>query len=254
MDQGRYIVRIQGLTKSFGPHTVLEGLELDLEKDRVNIIIGRSGGGKSVLIKHIIGLLKPDKGSIMVRGQNIVPMSERELAGIRRDFGMLFQEAALFDSLNVAENVAFPLHEHTSKGYKEIDEVVQAKLAAVGLQGMGHKMPAELSGGMRKRVGLARALALDPKIVLFDEPTSGLDPVMAATINDLILRTRKEFGATCIVISHDINATMKIADNIFMLYQGRIIAQGSPGEIQESSDPVVRQFIRGEAAGPIQIN
>ncbi len=254
MEQDRYIIRIEGLTKSFGTFTILNGLNLNLEKDRVNIIIGRSGGGKSVLIKHIIGLLKPDKGRILVRDRDIVPMSEREMAHVRREFGMLFQEAALFDSLSVEENVAFPLHEHTSKSYKEIMTIVQDKLAGVGLQGMGSKMPAELSGGMRKRVGLARALVMEPKIVLFDEPTSGLDPVMGATINDLILRTKDEFGATCIVISHDISGTMKIADNIFMLYEGKIIVQGSPEEIKESSDPVVRQFIRGEAKGPIQIN
>ncbi len=254
MEQDRYIIRIEGLTKRFGEFTVLDELDLNLEQDKVNIIIGRSGGGKSVLMKHIIGLLKPDRGRILVRNRDIVPMSEREMAQVRRDFGMLFQEAALFDSLSVEENVAFPLHEHTSKSYKEIMSIVQDQLAGVGLQGMGTKMPAELSGGMRKRVGLARALIMEPKIVLFDEPTSGLDPVVGATINDLILRTKEEFGATCIVISHDISATMKIADNIFMLYQGKIIAQGSPEEIRESSDPVVRQFIKGEARGPIQIN
>ena len=254
MQQDRDIIHIESLYKSFGEFRVLDGLDLTLEKDLVNIIIGRSGGGKSVLIKHIIGLLKPDSGRILVRGEDIVPMDEGEMARVRKDFGMLFQEAALFDSLNVHENVAFPLHEHTSRSYSEIDEVVQAKLAAVGLQGMDKKMPAELSGGMRKRVGLARALALEPKIVLFDEPTSGLDPVMAAAINELIQRTRQEFGATCIVISHDIDATMKIADNIFMLYEGKIIARGSPEELNENTDPVVRQFIRGEARGPIKVN
>ena len=248
------IIELEKISKSFGEFTVLNELDLALEKDKVNIIIGRSGGGKSVLLKHVIGLLKPDKGRVLIQGKDIVPMKERQLAGIRRRFGMLFQDAALFDSFTVEENVAFPLREHTRKSLREIEEIVEAKLASVGLTGMGGKMPSELSGGMRKRVGLARALVMDPQIVLFDEPTSGLDPVMSATINDLILRTQKEFGATCVVISHDIEAAMKIADRIYMLYNGKIIAEGTPDEISQWDDPVVRQFIRGEAEGPIKIN
>jgi phospholipid/cholesterol/gamma-HCH transport system ATP-binding protein len=254
MNNEKPIIELEKISKSFGEYTVLDELDLVLEKDKVNIIIGRSGGGKSVLIKHIIGLLKPDSGRVLVQGQDIVPMKEREMAGVRRRFGMLFQEAALFDSFTVEENVAFPLREHTRKSLREIKEIVEIKLASVGLSGMGSKMPSELSGGMRKRVGLARALAMDPQIVLFDEPTSGLDPVMSATINELILRTQREFGATCVVISHDIVATMKIADRIYMLYNGKIIAQGTPDEIRHKDDPVVRQFIRGEAEGPIKIN
>lgn len=254
MNDKKHIIELKKVSKSFGEFTVLQDLDLALEKDRVNIIIGRSGGGKSVLIKHIIGLLKPDKGQVLIQNKNIVPMNERQLAKIRRNFGMLFQEAALFDSLTVAENVAFPLIEHTRKTSLEVDEIVKQKLASVGLSGMGGKMPSELSGGMRKRVGLARALVMDPEVVLFDEPTSGLDPIMAAAINELIVRTQKEFGATCVVISHDIDATMKIADNIYMLYEGKIIAQGSPEEIRQNEDPVVRQFIRGEAQGPIKVN
>jgi phospholipid/cholesterol/gamma-HCH transport system ATP-binding protein len=247
-------IELRDVHKSFGTQKVLQGVDIVLPPDRVNVIIGRSGGGKSVLLKHIIGLLKPDSGQVLVQGRDIVSLGEREMAGVRRGFGMLFQEAALFDSLSVFENVAFPLVEHRSMNKKEIAEVVEAKLASVGLKGMGYKMPAELSGGMRKRVGLARALALDPKIVLFDEPTSGLDPVMSAAINDLILRTKEEFRATCVVISHDIQATMKTADNIFMLYEGRIIAEGDPETISEWEDPVVRQFIHGEAQGPIKVN
>jgi phospholipid/cholesterol/gamma-HCH transport system ATP-binding protein len=254
MNNKKPIIELEKISKSFGEYTVLDELDLVLEKDKVNIIIGRSGGGKSVLIKHIIGLLKPDRGRVLIQGQDIVPMKEREMAGVRRRFGMLFQEAALFDSFTVEENVAFPLREHTRKSLREIKEIVETKLASVGLSGMGNKMPSELSGGMRKRVGLARALAMDPQIVLFDEPTSGLDPVMSATINDLILRTQREFGPTCVVISHDIVATMKIADRIYMLYNGKIIAQGTPDEIRHRDDPVVRQFIRGEAEGPIKIN
>ncbi|SDN50099.1 phospholipid/cholesterol/gamma-HCH transport system ATP-binding protein [Desulfonauticus submarinus] len=247
------IIVLKDVHKSFGPQKVLRGLNLNLHKDNVNVIIGKSGGGKSVLLKHIIGLLKPDKGQVIIDGQDIVPLSERELATVRQKFGMLFQEAALFDSLTVAENVAFPLKEHTKKKHKEIMEIVEEKLAQVGLKGMGYKMPSELSGGMRKRVGLARALALDPQIVLFDEPTSGLDPVMSAAINELIVRTKEEFGATCVVISHDIPATMATADFIFMLYEGKIIATGTPDEIKHWDDPVVQQFIHGRAKGPIRV-
>ena len=254
MNDQNPIIELDKVSKSFGDFTVLDELDLALEKDKVNIIIGRSGGGKSVLIKHIIGLLKPDRGRVLIHGRDIVPMKDRELAEVRRGFGMLFQEAALFDSLTVEDNVAFPLREHTRKSRGEIKDIVDAKLASVGLSGMNLKMPSELSGGMRKRVGLARALAMDPGIVLFDEPTSGLDPVMAAAINDLILRTREEFGATCVVISHDIDATMKIADRIYMLYEGKIIARGNPDEIRQWNDPVVQQFIRGEARGPIKVN
>ena len=248
------IIELEKVSKSFGEFTVLDELDLVLEKDMVNIIIGRSGGGKSVLLKHVVGLLKPDSGRVLIQGRDIVPMKEREMAGVRRSFGMLFQDAALFDSFTVEENVAFPLREHTRKNLREVQEIVDSKLASVGLTGMGRKMPSELSGGMRKRVGLARALVMEPQIVLFDEPTSGLDPVMSAAINELILRTREEFKATCVVISHDIDATMKIADRIYMLYQGRIIAQGAPDEIRSLDDPVVRQFIRGEARGPIKVN
>lgn len=247
------IIKLSGVRKSFGPQTVLDGLDLTIPRDRVSVIIGRSGGGKSVLLKHIIGLMQPDSGSVIVDGEDIARLSERRLNAVRRKFGLLFQDAALFDSMSVAENVAFPLKEHTGMSRAEIRDVVELKLSQVGLSGMGGKMPSELSGGMRKRVGLARALALDPMIVLFDEPTSGLDPVMSAAINDLIVKTQQELDTTCVVISHDIPAAMAIAHGIYMLYEGRIIAGGTPGEIKNSDDPVVRQFIRGEAKGPIQI-
>ena len=247
------IIEIRGVHKSFGGHHVLRGVDLAIRPGTVTVIIGRSGGGKSVLLKHIIGLMEPDQGDVLVKGKSTVGLGERRMAEVRKGFGLLFQEGALFDSMTVAENVAFPLAEHTRLGRKEIEERVEAKLASVGLSGQGYKMPSELSGGMRKRVGLARAVALDPSIVLFDEPTSGLDPVMSANINDLILHTRDTFGATCVVISHDIQATFAIADEIFMLYEGRIIASGPPEAIRGSDDPVVRQFIRGEAEGPITI-
>lgn len=247
------IISLRGLVKRFGEQEVLSGLDLDLPRDRVSVIIGRSGGGKSVLLKHVIGLLKPDAGAVIVDGQDITRLSERQMAPVRRRFGMLFQEAALFDSMSVADNVAFPLFEHTRKGPAEVRDIVERKLASVGLAGMGHKLPAELSGGMRKRAGLARALALDPDIVLFDEPTSGLDPVMAAAVGELITRTQEEFKTTCVVISHDIPATLAMAHDISMLYAGRIIAQGPPDFFRDNPDPVVRQFVEGRADGPIQV-
>jgi len=247
------IIELRDVKKSFGDHEVLKGVNLAVRPGTVSVIIGGSGGGKSVLMKHIIGLLKPDSGQVLVQGKDTVPLTERRMTEVRKKFGLLFQEGALFDSMTVEENVAFPLKEHTRLSAAEVARVVDAKLAAVGLSGHGEKMPSELSGGMRKRVGLARAVALDPEIVLFDEPTSGLDPVMGANINDLILRTREEFGATCVVISHDIKATFAIADEIFMLYDGAIIASGTPDEIRASDDPVVQQFIQGKAEGPIKI-
>lgn len=247
------IIELRKVSKSFGKEQVLRSLDLSIPKDSVSVIIGRSGGGKSVLMKHIIGLMRPDQGQVIIEGEDIARLGERSLAPVRRKFGMLFQESALFDSMTVEDNVAFPLVEHTRKSRREIREIVESKLASVGLKGMGHKMPSELSGGMRKRVGLARALALDPKIVLFDEPTSGLDPVMAATINELIVRTQSEFRATCVVISHDIPAAMSTGHRLFMLFEGKIIAEGTPEEIQDRDDPIVQQFIHGRAEGPITI-
>jgi len=247
------IIQLRDVNKSFGQEHVLRSLSLSIQPNSVSVIIGRSGGGKSVLLKHIIGLMRPDSGEVIIDGQDISRMKERSLAPIRRKFGMLFQESALFDSMSVQDNVAFPLLEHSRESRSEIMRIVADNLASVGLKDMGHKMPAELSGGMRKRVGLARALALKPKIVLFDEPTSGLDPVMAATINELILRTRSEFHATCVVISHDISAAMSTGDHLFMLFNGRIIAEGTPDDIRDWDDPVVQQFIHGRAEGPISI-
>jgi phospholipid/cholesterol/gamma-HCH transport system ATP-binding protein len=247
------IIQLRDVNKSFGQEHVLRSLSLSIQPNSVSVIIGRSGGGKSVLLKHIIGLMRPDSGEVIIDGQDISRMKERSLAPIRRKFGMLFQESALFDSMSVQDNVAFPLLEHSRESRSEIMRIVADNLASVGLKDMGHKMPAELSGGMRKRVGLARALALKPKIVLFDEPTSGLDPVMAATINELILRTRSEFHATCVVISHDISAAMSTGDHLFMLFNGRIIAEGAPDDIRDWDDPVVQQFIHGRAEGPISI-
>ncbi|MBU2490856.1 MAG: ABC transporter ATP-binding protein [Proteobacteria bacterium] len=247
------MIELVDVCKAFGRQRVLNHLDLAVEKGETTVIIGRSGGGKSVLLRHLIGLMKPDCGQVLVDGQDLARMNNRQLKEIRKSFGMLFQDAALFDSMNVGDNVAFPLREHTRKRRAEIRDIVEEKLASVGLSGVSDKMPSELSGGMRKRVGLARALALDPHIILFDEPTTGLDPLMADAIDTLIRDTQARTGATCVVISHDLAGAFKIAHHIAMLYEGRIIAKGTPDEIRNTEDPVVRQFVEGRADGPIKV-
>jgi phospholipid/cholesterol/gamma-HCH transport system ATP-binding protein len=246
------MIELVGVDKSFGDLVVFKGLDLTIETGQITSVLGRSGGGKSVLLKHIIGLLKPDRGRILIDGEDIVPMNDRKLNEIRRRFGMLFQEAALFDSMTVGENVAFPLREHTDLSQREIGERVRAKLAVVGLAGIEEKMPSELSGGMKKRVGLARAIALDPEIILFDEPTTGLDPITSSVINHLIADTKRRLNATCVIISHDIEAVFAVSDKVAMLYNGRVEAQGSPEEMRTSGNPVVRQFISGSFEGPMK--
>lgn len=247
------MIRLEDVHKSFGRQTVLDGVDLAIERGKTTVIIGRSGGGKSVLLKHIIGLMKPDRGRIFVDDVDITRLNDRDLNEIRKKFGMLFQEAALFDSMTVGENVAFPLREHTPYPEAEIRRIVSERLQAVGLTGVGEKMPAELSGGMRKRVGLARAVALNPEIVLFDEPTTGLDPVMTEAINRLIIDAQERFHLTCVVISHDIQSIFEIGHRIAMLYEGKIIAHGSPEEIRTSDNPVIGQFLSGSIEGPIKI-
>jgi phospholipid/cholesterol/gamma-HCH transport system ATP-binding protein len=247
------MIKLVDLRKSFGKQRVLDGLDLEIEAGKITVIIGRSGGGKSVLLKHIIGLIRPDSGEVLIDGKDITKLGDRDLNEIRKKFGMLFQEAALFDSMTVGENVAFPLREHTRMKEKEIRETVADRLRAVGLTGVEEKMPSELSGGMRKRVGLARAIALHPQIVLFDEPTTGLDPVMTEAINRLIIDTQKKFNFTCVVISHDIQSIFEIGDRIAMLYEGKIIEYGTPEELQASRNPVIVQFLAGSIDGPIRI-
>lgn len=247
------IIQLINVHKSFGRQKVLDGLSLAVPRGRTTVIIGRSGGGKSVILKHMIGLIKPDQGQVMVDGQDIAPMDDRDLNQVRRRFGMLFQDAALFDSMNVGDNVAFPLREHTKLDQRGIKQAVAAKLALVGLSGSEEKMPNQLSGGMRKRVGLARAIALEPEIILYDEPTTGLDPLLTDAINRLIKDTQERLGITAVVISHDLAGAYQIAHNIAMLHQGRIIASGTPDEIRASQDPVVQQFIHGRAEGPIEV-
>ncbi len=247
------IIQVRDLHKSFNGREVLHGISFDIPRGKITVIIGGSGSGKTVFLKHMIGLIRPDSGHIFVDGEDLCALDEVRLNRARRKFGMLFQEAALFDSMTVFENVAFPLREHTRLSKAEIREVVARKLAQVGLTGAEEKMPSELSGGMRKRVGLARALALEPAIVLFDEPTTGLDPITTDVINRLILDTHRALGLTFVVISHDIPGTFTIGHRIAMLYQGHIIEVGAPEEIRASTNPMVQQFITGSAEGPIQV-
>lgn len=247
------IIRIVDLCKSFAGVKVLDKLNLDIERGRINFIIGRSGGGKSVLLKHIIGLMKPDSGHIYLDDQDMVGQKEPVLNTLRKRFGMLFQDAALFDSMTVGENVGFPLMEHTKLKPKDIQKLVADKLALVGLTGVEHMMPSAISGGMRKRVGLARAMILEPEILLFDEPTTGLDPIMCDQVDELILNTQKQLGVTCIVISHDMAATLRIAHQVAMIYNGKIVCHGTPAEIKALDNPVVHQFLRGEADGPMDL-
>ncbi len=248
------MIRLEQVYKKFNGQQVLNGVDLNIRKGSITTIIGRSGGGKSVLIRTMIGLETPDSGAILIDGENIVGMRSKQLNRIRRRFGMLFQEAALFDSLSVRENVAFPIREHLKLPEKKVRELVHEKLRQVGLIGHDDKFPGELSGGMRKRVGLARALALDPDVVLFDEPTTGLDPIMAGVIYDLIEKTHQEREVTYVLVSHDIHGVLRVSHEVMMLFQGKIAVQGTPEEIRHSDDPLIRQFTTGSATGPIVID
>ena len=247
------MIEIVDLEKSFGRKLVLNRINLIVRDGETAVIIGGSGSGKSVLLKHIIGLLEPDGGRIIVDGMDVAAVRGEELYHLRKKFGMVFQSGALFDSLTVAGNVGLPLREHTDFQEKEILEIVRDKLALVGLSGVENQKPAELSGGMRKRVALARALVAEPEVMLYDEPTTGLDPIMADVINELILDLRKRLGNTAVVVTHDMASAFKIADRICMLFKGKIIWDGSPEETRGSRDPVVQQFITGTSVGPIQV-
>ncbi|MFH1854442.1 MAG: ABC transporter ATP-binding protein [Candidatus Omnitrophota bacterium] len=245
------MIEIINLSKSFGDNKVLDNLNLTINFGEVMVIIGRSGCGKSVLLKHIIGLLKPDLGQVLIDNNDITKIDYKELDKLRLSFGMLFQGAALFDSMTVSENVGFALREHTKTGKDLIREKVAMALEMVGLKGIEELMPSELSGGMRKRVGLARAICNDPRIILYDEPTTGVDPVMADAVNELIIGLNQKLKVTSIVVTHDMVSAYKIATRIAMLYKGKIIAVGTPDEIKNTEDPVVRQFITGASKGPI---
>tara|TARA_B100001179_G_scaffold230582_1_gene218466 strand:+ start:117 stop:968 length:852 start_codon:yes stop_codon:yes gene_type:complete len=245
------LISIEGLRKSFGTAKVLRGASLSVSSGESMVVIGGSGTGKSVLIKHVIGLLRPDEGKVIVKGAVISELDRSGLNELRRSMGMLFQQAALFDSMTVGDNIAFELRHHTSMGAEEVADRVQEMLTMVGLSGAQDKWPADLSGGMKKRAGLARALALGPEIILYDEPTTGLDPILADQINSLIRDLQKRLDVTSITITHDMTSAYKIADRIAMLHKGRIEEVGTPGEIQDSSNPIVQQFIHGRAEGPI---
>ena len=247
------MIKLIGLYKTFAANKVLQGLGLEVGKGESRVIIGGSGSGKSVILKHIIGILKPDKGDVFIEGVNITTLQENELYEVRKKFGMLFQMAALFDSMNIWENVGFALMRQKNMKLKDVKEIAIEKLKMVGLVGVENLSPAELSGGMKKRVGLARAIAHEPEILLYDEPTTGLDPITADAINDLIVEMRERLSVTSVAITHDMNSAYKIADRISMLYEGKIIQTGSPSEIKNTENPVVRQFITGSAVGPIKI-
>ena len=247
------MITLRNVHKSFGPQKVLDGLDLDIPAGKITAIIGPSGEGKSVLLKHLIGLLQPDSGAVEVDGESIVDLRRTELNRIREKFGMLFQNVALFDSMTVFENVAFPLEEKTALSKEEIRGRVLTALEDVGLKNIEHKFPDELSGGMKKRVGLARAVVLNPKIILFDEPTTGLDPIIKRAIHQLIKDTHAKFGFTAVIVSHEIPEIFDVAQNVAMLFRGKILQHGTPDEIIHSTDPAIRQFISGSLDGPIQM-
>lgn len=245
------MIEIQNIHKSFHNHKVLTGLNLKIEKGKTTVIIGRSGCGKSVLLKHIIGVLKPDEGRILIDNQDIAALDEKRLNSLRLKMGMVFQSSALFDSLSVGDNVGFALIEHQNLTDKEIAHRVRESLTMVGLAGIENLMPSELSGGMKKRVALARAICIKPEVILYDEPTTGVDPITADIINELIKNLHDKLNVTSIAVTHDMKSAYKIADKIAMLYQGKIISCGSSEEICNTSDPVVHQFINGLSTGPI---
>ena len=239
------IIELRDVHTSFNGVLVHSGINLCIKEGEVMSLIGSSGVGKSVLLKELIGILKPDKGEILVMGRNIVPLKEEELIKIRRNIGILFQGSALFDSLTVYENIAYPLREHTKLKEKEIEEKVREKLGLVGLEGVEEKIPDELSGGMKKRVGLARAIAIEPKIILYDEPTTGIDPITAEKINELILSLQSKLGITTIVVTHDLHCVKKVSDRMAMLFEGKIITEGTWDEFENSEQKVIRDFIAG---------
>lgn len=247
-------VRYVGVKKAFGDHQVLRGLDLIVPRGRTTVIIGRSGTGKSVTLKHIMGLLRPDAGQIFVSGQELTNLSDRALRKVRLRFGVVFQNAALFDSMSVFENVAFPMREHDRFPEATVRARVRALLEQVGLRGVDNSLPSELSGGMRKRVGLARALVRDPEFILYDEPTTGLDPILAAAMDQLIAETQvRRPDITSIVISHDMRAVLDIAHKVAMLVDGSLYAEGPPEFFRDSKDPLIRQFLEGSLDGPMKV-
>lgn len=245
------IIKVENLVKYYGERKVLDGVNFEVPERSITVILGSSGGGKSTILKHLIGAMKPDAGRVLIEGEDITKMNEEELNRVRKRCGMLFQNVALFGDLTVGENVALPIKEHTDLDDEVVNIMVKMKLEQVGLMDFEKFYPRELSGGMQKRVGIARAIALDPKIVFFDEPTAGLDPIVSGVINKLIKDLTRLLGITSVVVTHSIEGAMKVADRIVLLYQGKVYFEGSPEEIQKAEDPLVQQFIKGEPDGPI---
>ena len=248
------LIECKDVHKAFGGHSVLSGVTCSIPEGEITVIMGPSGTGKSVLLRHFVGLLIPDRGDVLVDGMSVPRMSEDELLELRRGMGMLFQDGALFSSMSLFDNVAFPLRQHTKKSEKEIREIVMDRLKEVGLAGAEKKMPNELSGGMRKRAGFARALVLQPKILLFDEPDSGLDPVRTALLCELIKEIQRKYKSTAIMISHDTKAVFEVADTVILLYDGKVVDQGTKENIQKSDKDFTRQFIRGAVEGPLAMD
>jgi phospholipid/cholesterol/gamma-HCH transport system ATP-binding protein len=251
--QDRAMIEVIDLRKSFGGKEVLKGINLTVRKGETVVVIGRSGCGKSVLLKHVIGLMRPDSGKIIVDGIDVTELKPEEMYDFRKRFGMLFQSAALFDSLTVWENVGLGLIEHTDLSEEEVHRKVCQKLEQVGLGRLEGMKPSDLSGGMKKRVGLARAIAMDPPVILYDEPTTGLDPIMADVINELVRGLQKSLGITSVAVTHDMKSAYKIGDRLAMLYDGKIVFEGTPEEVMASRNEVVRQFVEGRATGPIPV-
>ena len=252
--RGVVLIDIIDIWKSFGEHQVLSGLNLNIRDGETTAIIGGSGTGKTVLLRHMIGLLKPDRGDILIKGKSLSKATSSELFEIRERFGMVFQSGALLNSLTVSENIALPLVEHTDMRTEEITEIVNKKLQLVRLAGIEKEKPANLSGGMKKRVAVARAIVRNPEIILYDEPTSGLDPIMAHSIENLIVDLRDSLGVTSVVVTHNIEGAYRIADRIAMLFEGKVVETGTPEDIRKSKNPMVSQLIHGEISGPLSKN
>jgi phospholipid/cholesterol/gamma-HCH transport system ATP-binding protein len=247
------VIRVKGLEKGFDAKRVLKGIDFEVRRGETVVLMGGSGCGKSTVLRHLIGVLAPDEGTVEIFGRDVSALDEDDLARVRKRFGILFQSGALFNSMTVGENIALPLREHTDLGKEIINIIVKMKLELVGLREAESLMPAQLSGGMRKRVGLARAIALDPEVVFYDEPTTGLDPIVTGVIDKLINDFKQGMGISSVVVTHDMESAFRIADRMIMLYDGRVVAEGTPEEIRSSEDPLVKQFIHGHPDGPIPL-
>lgn len=251
MAEKEVVISVKNVVKNFGSRRILNGVSIDIYQGETLVVMGGSGCGKSTFLRHLIGSIKPDEGEIWMFGRDIAKLNEDELHEVRKRYGMLFQSGALFDSMTVGENIALPLREHTKLDSNIINIIVKMKLELVGLRGFENLMPSQLSGGMKKRVGLARAIVMDPSIVFYDEPTAGLDPVMTGVVDKLTIDLTKKLSITSVVVTHDMNSVFRIADRIVMLHQGNVLEVGTPEEIQQSKNPIIRQFVAGSAEGPI---